>query len=148
MKSPLLSAGKYEIDNYYNALYLLYLFAGSQNQQLEVAFDTGSDWLVVASEECSCTFAPMFDETESFTYVRINDQLQAQYYGDGEIYGYYGTDDVYLDRDRTVGVLEFPMLLANYANNLNSESGVFGFSRNFEIYGIDPGPLYYHYLYD
>ena len=40
------------------------------------------------------------------------------------------------------------MLLAVYANNLYGESGVFGFARDFLIYGSEPGPLFYHYLQD
>ena len=47
---------------------MLDLYVGSESEKIEVAFDTGSDWLVVASEICDCTNANEFDESLSTSY--------------------------------------------------------------------------------
>ena len=91
------SSSYYSLINSDNIVYMLDLYMGTSSQLVSVAFDTGSDWLVLTSAECQCTDGLMYDTTSSTAYTRTSNTKHTIYYGDGQISGYYATDHVYLD---------------------------------------------------
>lgn len=41
---------------------------GSENELLNVIYDTGSDWLVLDTDFCSTCYQPVFNTSNSTTY--------------------------------------------------------------------------------
>lgn len=69
-------------------------------EPFDMLFDTGSNWLWVFSDECwNCPYVKSFDEEESLTYKRHNEQLTSLVYGSGSVDGYEADDTVCITKD-------------------------------------------------
>ena len=61
----------FDLNNYLDYQYYGSLYAGSNFQEFEYIFDTGSPWLWVATTGCSKCFTPdLYDTSLSLTYTQ------------------------------------------------------------------------------
>jgi hypothetical protein len=80
------------------------IYVGSPAQLMKVVYDTGSDWLVIETKECKNCLSNKYDPKLSSTHSRVDNDYVEHIYGSAHLYGYDAKDDVYLDKDKTVGV--------------------------------------------
>jgi len=82
------------VHNFENAQYYGPISMGSNGQQLNVVFDTGSSNLWVPSTNCSsCGSHPRYDHTKSTTY-KPNGEIFKIMYGSGPVSGVLSEDSV------------------------------------------------------
>lgn len=84
--------------NIYDTEWLGVISVGTPPQAFSVIFDTGSTDLWLPSTGCNtdeCNMQPRFDDSESSTFVNLNQQVSAAY-GSGDLFGYLGRDTVHL----------------------------------------------------
>ena len=58
------------LDNHYNLAYSANLYLGSETAKSNVVFDTGSNWLTIATKECSTCTHPRYEPANSTTARR------------------------------------------------------------------------------
>jgi hypothetical protein len=109
---------------------------GSRRQQLDVIYDTGSDWLVLDTDYCTDCHLPVFATKKSTTYRVVDGDLMYQEYGSASVTGYNSTD--YISVVQTNGwsktsdcqILAFPFFgLKNQIGIEESFDGILGLSR-------------------
>jgi len=61
-----------DISNYLNMQYTGPVFVGSQTEQMVVIYDTGSDWLAFDTDYCSNCIQPVYNASQSTTYVNVS----------------------------------------------------------------------------
>lgn len=74
--------------NRVNTMYYGPIYVGNPGQQLQVIFDTGSDWLVVESKNCRTCLKNSYDHLKSSTWVNASSELKEHIYGQAQLYGY------------------------------------------------------------
>ena len=90
------------LHNYNQMQYYGPLFIGSNKQQLNFIYDTGSSWLWVPKKDCEgCPSSNYFDSENSETYNPQDLYLQL-HYGKGSAKGYIFEDQVSLSESNTV----------------------------------------------
>ena len=90
------------LHNYNQMQYFGPLFIGSNKQQLNFIYDTGSSWLWVPKKDCEgCPSSNYFDSENSETYNPQDLYLQL-HYGKGSVKGYIFEDQVSLSESSTV----------------------------------------------
>ena len=75
---------KIELENTRDIQYKGDLYLGSSGQKLSLVFDTGSIWTWIALSDCTtCRNQGMglYDEDDSETYSRLDDNLSVIHYG-------------------------------------------------------------------
>jgi hypothetical protein len=77
--------------NMENLEYMGPLYMGENQEEVEVVWDTGSDWLVVASYLCDNCDYTMYDFSSESTYTEIGDASTLSY-GSAEAEGFNATD--------------------------------------------------------
>lgn len=82
-----------DLEDFYDAQIYSTIYVGSQKAPLDVIFDTGSNWLWVASRVClTCSmWADKFDERNSTTF-KFHPLMYDLHYGSGDAYGYNAHD--------------------------------------------------------
>ena len=84
-----------ELQNYKNNQYYAKLWIGSQKQELQFIFDTGSPWFWAPTVDCLlCHEADKFDTSLSATFVNTSSSLSTVHYGSGSVYGYRSKDKI------------------------------------------------------
>lgn len=58
----------HQVTNYFDLFYVGDIFMGSDKQDLNVIWDTGSNWLMMETDKCSNCIGDTFDTTSSQTY--------------------------------------------------------------------------------
>lgn len=60
-------------------------------------YDTGSDWLVLDTDNCYNCIQPVFNTANSTTfYMSTNQSMSNLAYGSANVYGYNVTDSAYI----------------------------------------------------
>lgn len=117
-----------DLEDYFDAQIYSTIYVGSEKVPLEVIFDTGSNWLWVASRVCaSCSiWAAKFDERNSTTFS-YHPLMYDLHYGSGDAYGYNAHDQICLTED-TPCVKEYSFMTIAAANGLDGiqASGIAG----------------------
>lgn len=145
-RAKILKQSTVNLYNNYNLAYILSIYMGSGSSQVDVIFDTGSDWLVVAASTCSCTGGRTFDQSSSTSYQILSDSSTNLKYGSADLYAYKSSDKVYLDQLQTKGIDAFEFMLVSSGTGIDPFSGIIGFGRNYPLNGNAAGTLYYQYL--
>ena len=85
--------------NVENQLYYGPLFIGSENIEMQVIFDTGSDWLMIESTDCKTCEGAKYDWDKSTYFNRRTVVQENRTYGTIiHLQGYRVTDQVCLGR--------------------------------------------------
>eukprot|EP00347_Sterkiella_histriomuscorum_P020327 403338231 len=95
------------LQNVYNFNYYGPIFMGSNSQQMNVVFDTTSDWLVVESTGCKTCAGKNYNIGSSRSYKQTTNRASYHFYGKAGLLGYNSTDDVYLDPNMQLGIPNF-----------------------------------------
>lgn len=108
------------------------LNVGSNEQEVNLAFDTGSDWLTIKGDS--------FDEKSSTTYENLN-ELDVSYrnYGGLSLHGNESKDKICL-ADKCIANYDF-FLATSASQDKLPVDGVFGLSRDVNVGNIEAGPL-------
>ena len=69
------------------------IFLGSNKQEFDMIFDTGSSWVWVQHDLCkTCANKEHFDSMNSTTFEQLTPNFSTLYYGKGMVVGYDTTD--------------------------------------------------------
>lgn len=81
------------------------IFIGSEREQFEMIFDTGSSWVWVQDARCKDCMANehKFHSQRSTTFTQIRDDISILRYGKGTVFGYDSYDDVCIKPDGDYG---------------------------------------------
>ena len=81
------------------------IFIGSQREEFNLIFDSGSAWVWVGSENCSnCARGQnKFSHSKSLSYKQRAQYLSTLKYGRGQVWGYDSTDQVCLNKESVIG---------------------------------------------
>lgn len=85
--------------NEFNTMYHGPVFVGSDNQKMDVVYDTGSDWLVVEDTACETCYGTNFNTTTSSTFNELSAEEEERLYGSAALKGVRVTDKVCLNAD-------------------------------------------------
>ncbi|MFO0002362.1 MAG: pepsin-like aspartyl protease [bacterium] len=67
------------------------------NQEFNVVFDTGSDWLVIESSKCkTCQGPQRYEVSQSRNFKQLGMEVSELYYGSATLAGYKVSDQVCL----------------------------------------------------
>lgn len=84
-----------EMTNSFNTCYYGPVVVGGQ--EMQVVYDTGSDWLVLESNSCeSCPGSDRFDHTASPMFSPLGNGVSTREYGSATLYGTEVNDTVCL----------------------------------------------------
>ena len=87
----------HSIGNYQNVQYFGKLAIGSNQEEHEFIFDTGSPWLWIANENCiSCHTSKLYNTRLSTTYEQLRERKELRY-ETGSAAGYVAIEKVCLD---------------------------------------------------
>ena len=76
-KHPIVQGNmKINLNNRLNTMYYGPLYVGSPGQEVQVIYDTGSDWLVVESKYCRTCLKNSYDHLESQTWVNASSGIK------------------------------------------------------------------------
>lgn len=122
---------------------------GTEQKPMNVVFDTGSDWLVVQSTNCSNCEGDVFNATKSG--VLTNTTMQVRKYGSAEVDGYLYNDTVCLAKDLSSCILKFPYFSVIKQAGLSPPiEGILGMSQNKQFMmsskSMEIGPLFAEYF--
>ena len=84
----------FKLANFKNSQYVGQLFIGSNQQPLNVVFDTGSHFLVIPNASLSDQFDNVYDCSSSTTCKSYEDKHIVLRYGSGNGYGYVAEDQI------------------------------------------------------
>ena len=80
------------------------IYIGSNKQEFDLTFDTGSGWLWVQHSLCSvCANERHFNSWSSKSYIQMTPYPSYLYYGKGMTVGYDSLDTICLNKDSTFG---------------------------------------------
>jgi len=85
---------EFKLANFNNSQYVGEIYIGSNQQKLDVIFDTGSHFLVVPEPSLEWQFSHTFNCNLSKTCQPFEDQSAYLKYGSGSVYGYVADDQV------------------------------------------------------
>ena len=109
------------------------IFIGEDQQEFEMIFDTGSNWLWVNSDDCiNCPYAnPQFQDEQSSSYENVDNIFGTNlYYGTGSVHGYKSQDQVCITPEFCSP--DFTFIVVDQQNGLDrlASSGIVGMSPN------------------
>ena len=108
---PIVRADKrIDISNYINFQYTGPVFMGSENENLTVIYDTGSDWLALDTDFCETCLQPVFNTSNSTTYQNVSGTIINQRYGSANLYTVNATDQISLDNTSDTKLSSFNFL--------------------------------------
>lgn len=76
-----------------NLEYMGPIYMGENQEEVEVVWDTGSDWLVVASYKCSTCDYTTYDFSSETSFTDLNEEMELSY-GSAYAEGYKASDSV------------------------------------------------------
>lgn len=121
-------------------------------KELEVVYDTGSDWLVIESATCSNCEGDKYDPaTSSGNAEKKSYTLSERNYGSASLEGYEFYDKVCISLNTCIDDFEF-FLIESQRGISEPIDGILGLSRNNAFHiapdqGNRSGPLYIENLY-
>lgn len=129
-------------------MYIGPMLFGEKQTELNLVFDTGSDWLVVESVDCMNCEGDGFDVEDSAT--QLSNRRSERHYGSASLYGYEYRDKICLDINTCVWDFEF-FLIDRQKGIREPIDGILGLSLNYQpiisnAY-LDVGPLYIDWMY-
>lgn len=133
-----------DISNYINFQYTGPVYMGSENEQLTVIYDTGSDWLALDTDFCKTCIQPVYNTSSSTTYQNVSDTVINQAYGSANLYALNGTDQISLDGTTDTRLDSFNFLAIKEQVGIQSTfDGILGMSRQMVLPDMDfeNGPL-------
>jgi hypothetical protein len=72
------------------------LFFGTNQQEFDVVYDTGSDWVVIDGKSCKNCEGNFYDPSQSTTAKNLGNPVSVRAYGSAILYGTEWTDKVCL----------------------------------------------------
>jgi len=128
---------------YENKVYTGPLYFGSQQEGVQVVYDTGSDWLTVESAQCRSCFGENFNEKKSESWKPADhSKIEEVEYLSGTIEGVTGTDKVCLSNDQNCAN-DFEFFLIDYNQLLPPDmDGVLGMCARGKVDDHENGPDY------
>ena len=109
-------------------MYVGPLLFGHAMTELNVVFDTGSDWLVIESKDCYNCQGDGFDANNGS--VRLSKSISERNYGSASLSGYEIRDRVCLSFDTCVYDFEF-FLIQSQVGIREPIDGIMGLSLNY-----------------
>jgi len=93
-----------DLKDYFDIQIFAPIYIGSQRQEFNLIFDTGSAWLWVGHASCdTCANPAKFDSRASSTFRQLSQWATTLAYGMGQVLGLDTTDQVCLSRDSELG---------------------------------------------
>lgn len=116
-------------------LYTGPMFIGSNQEQEELIYDTGSDWLVVEGADCRSCWGSNYNATASTSWeADAEPKMDTLMYGSAYIEGMTGTDDVCLDDAQSNCVNKQEIFLVDYQFGLPPDTdGILGLCHGGEL---------------
>lgn len=125
------------------------IFVGTPYQQMEVVYDTGSDWLVVEAKNCTTCLNNTFDSILSSTDVRVDLDWVEHLYGSAALYGFDLKDRVSLDLASTTKIDQFEFFeIMEQRGLMANVDGILGMSRKMFTSEYETGPLFIDALFN
>jgi hypothetical protein len=92
------------LHDYNNIQIFSKIYIGSERQEFDFIFDTGSSWVWVATDKCdSCVNPNKFHYNDSTTFKQVDMRQSNLHYGMGSVYGFDTTDQICLASDSKIG---------------------------------------------
>lgn len=117
-------------NNYFDLIYYGPVLLGSEEQEMQVVWDTGSGTLYVESDLCSsCTSTNKFGvgSSSSFAYTSPQTVITTTYEDGTELYGYTGTDKVCINSSACSATdFKFLVIYDQYNFDRTFFEGIFG----------------------
>lgn len=122
------------------------MYLGNKLKEVEVVYDTGSDWLVVGNaEECvTCDSGP-YDSSDVSSFKPIEDSEIDLLYGSAYVYGFRAVDDV-CTRKASKACASVEFVSATYVEGFEGIDGIAGMSTGLSDW--TEGPLFVEELYN
>ena len=120
------------------------LYMGENLEEVDVVWDTGSDWLVVASYECSTCNHTNYDFSSESSFTDLGDAMELVY-GSAYCEGYNATDDVCTVSNDSTSCVSMEWMVMDYQEGFDGTSGIAGLSTG--LGNWETGPLVIQELY-
>lgn len=136
-------------NHYENMIYTGPVFMGSESAELQVVYDTGSDWLTVESSTCRSCFGDNFDQSASSSWTQDSDAVIEEIeYLSGSIEGVTGSDKVCLSNgDNCVDSFNFFLVEENFIIPPQVD-GILGMCAGGKVEDHENGPDLVQALFD
>jgi hypothetical protein len=133
---------KIDLTNFLDLQFTGPVIIGSQQERLDVIYDTGSDWLAVDTDACKYCYQPVFNASQSTTFTNVtSSEASWLSYGSAYLEGFNATDNVYL-KYTDLGVTNFKFFGITYQEGIDDTfDGIIGFSRQ-DSGEFPNGPLF------
>ena len=119
---------------------------GSEQDTIDVIYDTGSDWLAVDTDVCASCFDPVFNSADSTSFVNTTTPHNLLY-GSAELDGHLVSDHTYLSHP-DLGVDDFPFIAVWQQVGISEDfDGILGLSRQ-QSGEYENGDLFVQYAKD
>jgi hypothetical protein len=115
------------------------IYMGEFNEALDVVWDTGSDWLVVASaSDCEdCEVGDGYDYTDEVSFKPIKSSEDSITYGSAYVEGFKARDLICTTSDASTCV-EMKWFVMTYGYGLAGIDGIAGMSTGLGPYAEGP----------
>ena len=114
------------------------MFMGGTTE-MDVVYDTGSDWLVMEGSSCSNCEGNLYDpSTSQGTPKKIATEISERNYGSASLTGYEYTDKVCITLTLCEDNFEF-FLIETQKGISEPIDGILGLSRNYPLYVMQNG---------
>lgn len=94
---------------------------------MDVVWDTGSDWLIVASEQCETCNGQKYDSSQDQSYVQVEQSDMTIQYGSGAARGYRSSASVCMEGEKQ-SCTDMDFILVEEQKGLDYISGIVGLS--------------------
>ena len=136
---------KLDLINNYNLEYVGPMFLGDKLKEVQVVYDTGSDWLVVGNaEECVTCDSTPYDSSDVKSFKPIENSDMELTYGSAYVMGFMATDNV-CSKEDTKSCANMKFLSATYVEGLDGIDGIAGMSTGLSDWS--EGPRFIEELY-
>lgn len=136
-------------NHYENMIYTGPVYMGSEAEEVQVVYDTGSDWLTVESANCRSCFGDNFDQAASTSWTQHGEaMIEEVEYLSGSIEGVTGTDKVCLTSgDNCVDDFDFFLIEQNFIIPPQID-GILGMCAGGKVEDHENGPDFVQALFD
>ena len=122
------------------------IYMGTNNEAIDVVFDTGSDWLLVEGKQCSSCDGTTYDWSTSTAAYRVNPNESQRTMGAMTLTGSEWVDQVCVTELACIENFEF-FMITDQTNIREPIDGFMGLARNEPFFlnsedGINRGPSY------
>lgn len=132
--------------NNFNLEYVGPMFLGNKLKEVQVVYDTGSDWLVVGNaEECVTCDSTPYDTSDVISFEPVEDSDMELTYGSAYVMGFVATDNV-CSRENAKSCANMEFLSATYVEGLDGIDGIAGMSTGLSEWS--EGPRFIEELYN